>query len=60
MKKNGNFLEDAKNELKAKKMRADTGYTLVPDFLDLVQYMTGKHPNLWNKNFYYFIKNSLF
>ena len=40
----GKFLEDAKNELKTKKMRAETGYTLVPDFLDLVQYMMGKHP----------------
>ena len=47
MKKKGNFLEDAKNELKTKKMRAETGYTLVPDFLDLVQYMMGKHPKLW-------------
>ena len=41
-------------------MRAETGYTLVPDFLDLVQYMMGKRSNLWIKNFHYFIKNSLF
>ena len=48
------------NVLKTKKMRAETGYMVVPEFLDLVQYMMGKHPNLWNKNFQSFIKNSLF
>ena len=37
-----------KNVLNTKKMRAVTGYMLVPEFLDLVQYMMGKHPNLWN------------
>ena len=41
-------------------MRAETGYTLVPDFLDLVQYMMGKHPKLWILIFQYFVKNSSF
>ena len=41
-------------------MRAETGYTLVPFFLDLVQYMMGKHPNLWNFVLQYFVKNSSF
>ena len=41
-------------------MRAETGYTLVPDFLDLVQYMMGKHPKTWIKIFQYFVKNSSF
>ena len=48
------------NVLKTKKMRAETGYMLVPDFLYLVQYMMGKHPNLWNLCVQYFIKNTLF
>ena len=60
MKKKGNILEDAKNELKTKKMRAETGYTLVPEFLDLVQYMMGKHPKHWILIFQYFVKNSSF
>ena len=54
------FLSVFENVLKTKKMRAETGYMVVPEFLDLVQYMMGKRPNLWNKNFHCFIKNSLF
>ena len=60
MKKIGKCLEDAENELKTKKMRAETGYTLVPFFLDLVQYMMGKHRKLWIKQIQYFMKDSSF
>ena len=46
-----------KNELKTKKMRAETGYTLVPEFLSYDQKMKGKRPIYWKNVFQYFVKN---
>ena len=44
-----------KNELKTKKMRAETGYMLVPDFLSYDQKMKGKRPIYWKIVFQYFV-----
>ena len=49
-----------KNELKTKKMRAETGYMLVPDILSYDQKMKGKRPIYWKNVFQYFVKNLSF
>ena len=41
-------------------MRAETGYTLVPEFLSYDQKMKGKRPIYWKHVFQYFVKNLSF
>ena len=41
-------------------MRAETGYTLVLDFLSYDQKMKGKRPIYWKNVFQYFVKNLSF
>ena len=45
-----------KKEIKTKKMRAETGYTLVPEFLSYDQKMKGKRTIYWKNVFQYFVK----